>query len=481
MRRLLAISLLAVLAWLPAGLWAQAADLIDAAKRQDAPAFASLLTAGADVNATAADGSTALHWAVHRDAEDMVRRLIDAGADVNASNRYGVAPLSLAVTNGNVEITRLLLDAGANPDTTMNEGETAMLTAARTGVAGVVQLLIDHGAVVNAVESWRGQTPLMWAAADGHVAVIETLAAAGAEIDARSEKGFTALMFAARDGRYDAVRTLVALGADITLGLPSREAVVNESGMAAAAQSGLTPFLLAVGSGHFDTAALLLDLGSDPNQAPLGWTALHQVSWVRKAGQAGSNNPAPEGSGRMGSLEFTRYLVQKGADLNVLASSRPPVGVSSLNMVGATPFLLAARTADVDLMRLLVELGADPHIGNSDRSNALMVAAGLGTAAPGEDPGTEEEVKEAVEYALSLGFDINEVDDRGNTAMHGAAYKHVPSVVELLHERGAEVAVWNQENDFGHTPLIIAQGIHRGMSIVSSRPTEEALLKLLAY
>jgi ankyrin repeat protein len=132
-------------------------------------------------------------------------------------------------------------------------------------------------------------------------------------------------------------------------------------------------------------------------------------------------------------------------------------------------------------MKLLVDLGADPYITNTEESNALMVAAGLGTGAPGEDPGTEEEVMEAVKFALALGYDINHVDLRGNTAMHGAAYKHVPTVVEYLFENGAEIAVWNQENAFGYTPLIIAQGIHRGMSIVSSRETEEVLLRILQY
>jgi ankyrin repeat protein len=457
----------------------QGSPLIDAVERQDLSALRALLDQGGDVNASEADGTSALHWAVHRDNPEMVRLLLNAGAAVDARNRYGVAPLSLAANNGNATVAKLLLDAGADPETSLNENETALLTAARSGVPELVQLLIDRGADVNARESWRGQTPLMWAAAEGNLAAVELLIAADAEVDARSEKGFTALMFAARDGKTEVVARLVELGAEINAALPTRAAMVTESGLSSAAQTGLTPFLLAAGSAHYETAALLLALGADPDQAPLGWTALHQVSWIRKAGQAGSNNPAPEGSGRMGSLEFVRLLVEKGADLDAQASSRPPVGVSALNMLGATPFLLAARTADADLMRLLVELGADPRLTNTDNSNALMVAAGLGTGAPGEDPGTESEVMEAVQYALTLGYDINAVDDRGNTAMHGAAYKHVPSVVAHLHDSGAEIAVWNQENDYGYTPLIIAQGIHRGMSIVSSRETELALQRIL--
>jgi ankyrin repeat protein len=148
-------------------------------------------------------------------------------------------------------------------------------------------------------------------------------------------------------------------------------------------------------------------------------------------------------------------------------------------MEGSTPFLLASRSADVELLRLLVDLGADPEVPNIDNSTPLMVAAGLGTESPGEDPGTESEVLESVEYILSLGGDINAVDDRGNTAMHGAAYKHLPSVVNYLNERGAEISIWDQENELGHTPLLIAEGIHRGMNIVSSKITEQAIREIL--
>ena len=254
---------------------------------------------------------------------------------------------------------------------------------------------------------------------------------------------------------------------------------MTENGMSSAAQTGMTPLLLAIGSAHFETASVLLDLGANPNAAPLGWAPIHQITWIRKAGQAGSNNPAPQGSGKIGSLEFTKKLVESGADINAKVTKRPPVGVSDLNMRGGTAFLLAARTADVDLMRLLVDLGADPHETNDDLSTPLMVAAGLGTGAPGEDPGTEEEVLEAVKYALSLGEDINAVDVLGNTAMHGAAYKHLPSVVAYLDEQGAEISIWNQENEIGHTPLLIAEGIHRGMNIVSSSVTEMAIKNIL--
>tara|TARA_Y100000994_G_scaffold247396_1_gene252688 strand:+ start:145 stop:1599 length:1455 start_codon:yes stop_codon:yes gene_type:complete len=453
--------------------------IIDAVKENDLSSLRILLDSGENVNATDPDGSIALHWAVHNDSLEITQLLLSAGSQVNAKNRYGVAPLSLAANNGSPSMVKTLLERGAFANTVMAEEESVLMTAARAGIEEVVDLLISAGANVNARESWRGQTALMWAAAEGNQKVLELLISEGADVSARSDKGFTPLLFAAREGETSIVRSLIESGASVSEALPSREAVVTENGMSSAAQTGMTPLLLAIGSAHFETAALLLELGADPNSAPLGWAPIHQITWIRKAGQAGSNNPTPQGSGKLGSLEFTRKLVESGADINAKVTKRPPVGVSDLNMRGGTAFLLAARTADVDLMRLLVDLGADPHETNDDLSTPLMVAAGLGTGAPGEDPGTEEEVLEAVKYALSLGEDINAVDVMGNTAMHGAAYKHLPSVVAYLNEQGAEISIWNQENEVGHTPLLIAEGIHRGMNIVSSSVTEVAIREIL--
>ena len=431
-----------------------------------------------EMKATDPDGTTALHRAVHREDIKEVSALLRAGANVKASNRYGVTPLWLACLNGNIAIIEALLEAGADPNTATPEGETVLMTAARTGKVDAVKALLARGANVNAKEAWRGQTALMWAAAEGHPQVIQVLIEGGADIHARSTGGFTALLFAARDGQFPAVRTLLDAGASVNDSLPVRRRPNSGSAPAEEPPGGLNAFLLAAGSAHYELAAFLLERGSDPNAAPQGWTALHQVSWVRKAGIAGSNNPAPEGSGNLTSLDFVRALAAKGADLNALVTRRPPAGITSLNFVGGTPFLLAARTADFELMRLLVDLGADPLLSNEDKTSPLLVAAGVGTSSPGEDPGTEPEVLEAVKLALALGNDIDAVDQNGDTAMHGAAYKHVPSVAQFLAEKGARIEVWNQPNKRGYTPLRIAQGIQRGMNVVSHAPTAAALRQL---
>ena len=173
---------------------------------------------------------------------------------------------------------------------------------------------------------------------------------------------------------------------------------------------GTSALVLATQNGHWELGAFLIDQRANVNADGQGWTALHQLTWVRKAGIAGSNDPAPEGSGNLTSLAFARKLVAKGATVNARATKKPPAGVTRLNMIGGTPFFLAARTADAEYMRLLVELGADPLLTNEDGTTPLMAAAGVGTSAPGEDPGTEPEVREATETALKFGGDLNAVD-----------------------------------------------------------------------
>jgi ankyrin repeat protein len=453
--------------------------LVEAAKRGDGTAVRSLLEKRVDVNEAEPDGTAALHWAVHNESVEIADLLIRAGAAVQTANRFGATPVWLAAASGNAAMLDVLLRAGADANAANPHGETPLLAAARSGKVDAVRVLLDRGAQVNTNESWRGQTALMWAAAEGHVPVVELLVARGAHLHARSNGGFTPLLFAAREGRIGSVEALLRAGANLKDALPLRQPGAVE-GTPPEPNAGLDALLLAVENAHYQVAALLLDRGADANVAPKGWTTLHQISWVRKTGVAGSNNPAPQGSGNMDALEFVKKLVAHGADLNARVTRRPSMGITSINSIGATPFLLAARTADADLMRLLITLGADPKLTNTDDTTALMVAAGVGTSAPGEDPGTEPEVLEAVKVALDAGLDIDAVDKNGETAMHGAAYKHVPSVVRFLAQQHASVDVWNRPNKKGFTPLKIAEGIQRGMNIVSSPVTAAAIREVLS-
>jgi ankyrin repeat protein len=467
--------------WTLAAVDARAATpLMDAIRRGDLAGVRAELLRGADSNAAEPDGTTPLHWAAYQNQSDIAEMLIRAGSRIEAANRYGVRPLSLAAQGGYASIVRTLLAAGADANTTQAEGETALMAAARSGSVASVEALLAHGARVDARESWRSQTALMWAAAEGHADVIRTLVKAGADVKARSKNGFTPLLFAAREGKIDAVTALLEAGArlDESLAVSSAETaggVVREQ-----RQASLDAFLLAAGNAHFELAALLLDKGANPNAAPRGWTALHQISWVRKMGDVGGNDPPPQGSGRLTSLEFVKTLVARGGNVNAkVASPRLPVGASGLNFVGATPFFLAARTADVELMRLLLELGAAPGTATAEGTTPLMAAAGVGSSLPGEEPGTEAEALEAVKMTLSLGADLNAVDANGDTAMHGAAYKHLPLVAQFLGEAGAKVETWNRPNKDGYTPLRVAAGIQRGMNFVFSLETAAVIQKLL--
>jgi uncharacterized protein len=452
------------------------APLADAMEKMDRAAVRTLLQRRADVNAPQVDGMTALHWAAYQDDAESVELLLRAGANVRAANRYGVTPLTLAITNADGAMVEALLQAGADPNTTLPGGETALMTAARVGTLASVKALVARGAKVDSADEKHHQTALMWAAAEGHAPVAQMLIEVGADYKARLASGMTPLLFAVREGHADVVRVLLKAGADVNETVPveggRRRAVGGR-----ALPPGATPLLTAVMNGHFELAAQLLDAGANPNANLTGYTALHAIVPVRKPG-VGDNDPAPEGSGTMSSLELVRKLVAAGADINARMTRRANLANTRLNEVGATPFMMAALTADAELMRELAKLGADPFIANVDNSTPLMAAAGLATRSPGEDAGTESEVLEAVQVALELGNDIDAVDKNGETAMHSAAYKNLPQVVKLLASKGAKIDVWNKPDKFGWTPLAIAVGYRFG-NFKPSPETEASIREVM--
>ncbi len=454
------------------GFAATKAPLADAAEKSDRAALRSLLKQHADVNAPQADGMTALHWAAHRDDLETAKLL--ASANAHATNRYGVTPLSLACQNGSTPMVELLLAQGADANTTLRGGETVLMTAARTGKAGPVVALLARGAVVDAKER-RGQTALMWAAADGHAAVVELLLKAGADFrTALLDSGFTPLLFAARDGRAEVARVLLQAGADVNEAMQPKKSNPKSPG------KGTSALILAVENGHFELALDLVKAGADPNDQRSGFTPLHVMTWVRKP-QRGEDEgaPPPQGSGSLSSLQFIRELVKHGADVNARLTTGKG-GAGLYNKLGATPFLMAASTADIAYLRLLIEFGADPSLANADNCTPLMVACGIGvgSAAANEVAGEEPEVLEVAQLLLKLGADVNAVDANGETAMHGAAYKNLPKVVQFLADQGAKVEVWNMKNKYGLDPLGIAEG-HRPGNFKPSAETVDALRKVM--
>jgi ankyrin repeat protein len=438
--------------------------LVDAVKSGNRQAVRTLLKQPGQVNAPEADGTTALHYAVRSDDVQTVQLLLRAGANPNAANRYQVTPLGLAATNGNLALVESLLKAGADANAELADGETVLMRAARTGRADVVKLLIVHGGNVNAKERSLGETALMWAAAENHPEAVSLLAEAGASLNERSAtmkypprvpgrsglvsmalpKGhWTPVMYAAREGAVQAIRSLAAAGADLDL----------------TDQDGANALNLALINGHYDAAAALLENGADPNVADSrGVTALytavdmHTLPWTLM-------RPSPKETDRLTSLDIMKLALDYGADPN--ARLKGPIlprqhtnGDAALN-AGATPLMRAAKSGDMAAMRILLQYGADPRAVQKNGTNALMMAAGLGWRegfVAANDKGTEAEAIEAIKLCLELGLDINAQNEEGYSPLH-AAVDRTDGVIKYLVSRGARLDL---KDRYGRMPLDVA-------------------------
>jgi ankyrin repeat protein len=426
--------------------FAEPLPLLDAAKGRDWETVRQLIDRGADVNATAPDGATALHWASYWDALDAAEMLLRAGADASATNDMGATPLWNASMNGSAAMVRVLLEAGADPNATLLAGESLVMTAARTGNPEVLELLLAAGADPN-VRATRGQTALMWAASQRHPEAVRVLLRHGADVSARSDTwsqvmavpphadpanqqdvphgGNTALLFAARVGDLASARLLVEAGSDID--------AVDAWGASAT--------VLAAHSGFDELLELLLAAGADPNLAQVGFSPLHLAILRRDEGMA-------------------RTLLAHGADPNARITNWTPTRRASNDwsihpsLVGATPFWLAARLAQPGAMRLLAEHGADPrfvhevtYVGAAgsfgsatmtEANTAVMAAAGMGgprRLGGFVDPDRAEMEAlslAAVKVAVELGVDSGAVDLEGWTAADRSPYPSVRAYLETL-------------------------------------------------
>ena len=447
-----------------------ATTLPDAAERMQWSELTTLLNGNTSPNATQPDGMSALHWAVMHDNSDAVSELLLAGTDVNLANDYRITPLAIAVSNGNPTITKLLISAKADVEHELAGGQTLLMIAARTGNSECIEALLAAGAKVNATQR-HGQTALMWAAAAGNGDAIDVLLQNHADAHVSLQSGFTAALLAARQGHWPVLQKLLKAGVDVNAVLHPQKFPER------APRDGMSALLLAVESGHFETAINLIEAGADPNDQRSGFTPLHAISWVRKTnvGDDVMGDPPPRGSGNLTSLQFVRSLVENGADVNLqLADGKG--GRAQLNSKQATPFLWAARGADLPLMQVLVGLGCNTLLPNVDGCTPLMACAGVGVVAVGEEPGTEPEVIACIEFMLAHGAEVNTVDGNLETAMHGAAYRNFPQVVSLLSQRGSTSEIWDHKNKWGWTPLKIAQGYRPG----SFKPSPETVAALEA-
>jgi len=440
------VVILAVAAQTSAVRGADGIPLIDAARSADTAALRSLLSQRVDVNAAAADGTTALHWASYRDNVEGANLLIRAGAKVNAANDLGATPLWTASMNGSAAMVRALLQAGADPNLALLLGETPLMAASRSGNADVVAQLLDKGANMNA-RGARAQTALMWAVSEQHPEIVKVLLAHGADLRAKSDVwsdmmavpphgkpeynrliphgGDTALMFAARVGDLASAQLLVAAGAN-----------VND-----ADAWGVSAMVLAAHSGFTEMVEFLLGKGADANAIGPGFTALHEAIMRRDE-------------------KMVVALLAHGANPNTPLQTWTPERRSSADfnfapsLVGATPFWLAARFREPAIMRLLVKQGADPlfvlrneyYVNDfNDRrtqaSTALMAALGIGGGRAWVLPDRaqlEALVLESAKLTIELGIDVNAVNTDGRTALDIARASKLEPVVQLLMDHGAK-------------------------------------------
>lgn len=432
------------------------APLIKAVRSKDAATVRALIKQRVDVNAPQGDGATALHWAAHVNDLTIADLLIRAGARASVANDNGFTPLHLACTNRSGAMVERLLSAGADANAASLNGETVLMTCARAGDARAVKALLVKGARVNVKEHGHRQTPLMWAAAQRHPEVTELLIEAGADIQAQSltytqtvvgeqtqrfgrealnytvlRGGSTPLLFAARSGDTASAQLLIAAGANVNDALPD----------------GTSALVLAAHSGHGETAALLLEKGADPDAAGSGYTALHAA--VLRS-----------------DLELVKALLARGANPDLRTTKGTPLRRDTTDfnlpatLIGSTPYLLAARFLEPDIMKALAAGGADVELAMNDGATALMLATGVSSGTNATRRGIavidggvvepESAVLNTVATVIDLGADVNATNEAGDTALHAAATRGLNTVVQLLADKGAQL---NVKNKRGLTPL----------------------------
>jgi ankyrin repeat protein len=452
MRQIAALCLMACLVGIPAA-QAATADVADAAMRGSIEAVQAAIARKADVNAPQIDGTTALHWAAERDDLGMADLLIRAGARVGARTREGVTPLQLAATNGNAAMLDRLLKAGADPNAPLTAaGDTALMMAARTGSTGAIRVLTEAGANVNARETWGGTTPLMWAASEGHAEAARMLVAAGADVNARSNyvaaangRGFegrtplagaadpkvaefasgwlTPLMLAAREGHVEVARLLVAAGPDID----------------ATAGDGKTALALAIFNGNYDVASFLVDSKADVNKADAQRFTPLFYAVDRRNMETAPNFPWMVTADPM---PLIRQMLDAGANPNALVNNTPRARMreGSPRIVFATALMRAAFAADLELVKLLLERGADSKVISRDSETMLSAAAGLAFIHGYHREKTPEERLQVVKLFVELGNDVNQPDDFGITPLMAAANWGDTKIIQYLIDQGADLA-----------------------------------------
>ena len=454
-------------------------SLIALVREQDKTAVQQLIAQNVDVNAPQLDGATALHWAAHLDDLDLAKMLLDAGADVTAKNLYGVMPLALAIENGSAPLVDVLLQAGAYANALAGTGETPLMTAAYIGNLEVVDLLLKRGAYVKAKEPVRRQTALMWAVGESHSDVARRLVEHGADIHARTTFGFTPLLFAAREGDLESARLFLDEGADPNTKMYATDEKIDTIMARVQDRTELSALHIAVQRGKGDLATLLLERGADPNDDTPGWAPLHWATGTFNTEMDGANGIRAPRDHEWGSLhgvsigkfEMVKTLLDHGANPNARLKRSPSRhGFTVIPVAtGITPLGLAAFAGEADIIRLLVDRGADISIKADNGRTPLLFAAGI-YRRRAEKAVSNEALMSAVVALVELGAKATEHDGGKTTALHGAAWIRSTEMVQYLVDHGADVFA---KNSNGLTALDIAD--RSGISFGEENADQERL------
>lgn len=439
-------------------------------RMQDADTARLLLQAGADANRASRYGVMPLHLAIANGDIAMVRLLLGAHANPNSADATGETCLMMAAQTGELEVVKALLDKGAVVDERDPEyRQTALMFAARGGSAPVVKLLIQRGADVNA-QTRTGKVPAFRLPSSN-----KGSKGAGIVRGGWPERGErdptpgakTPLLYAARDGHLNVVQLLLSSGAALEK----------------ADADGVTPLLMAILNAHLPVASFLLEKGANVKVADwYGQTPLWVAVDIRNLDVAGPTRD--NGVDRDAAFAFIKAILARGADPNARTKEYPPQrrwitrlgSLSWVDFTGQTAFLRAALAGDVEVMRLLLEYHADPNIPTFNGTTPLMAAAGVNwTVSQTYDEGPEA-LLEAVKLAQSLGNDVDAVNAMGLSALHGAANRGSNEIIRFLVSKGAALGVADKE---GRTPMTWAQGVFLATHPPEAKPKTIALLKQL--
>src|SRR5215470_19876218 len=404
--------------------------LVTAAKAGDRAAVRSLLNGIPQKVIAGPEGTAALVWAASRNDLEMTDMLLRAGADAKNPNEFGATPLYAAAAEAELPMAQKLLAAGADPNTGLLSGETALMQAARRGNVEIVQALLAAKADPNAKEKNGGQNALMWALSQKQSAVADALIRAGADANAGSKNDFTPMMFAAQQGDVDSIRILLRAGAKL-------------NGFEAGT---VTPLIIAAAMNHVEAVDLLLNSGADANT--VDWRSYSALLLVVRDSHYGLDLARKDKV-----IAIVKSLLAHGANPNIRLKQPKAITANDVSLDGATPLLLAAEVNNTEVVKVLLDAGADPRITTEQGMTPLIMAAGGGTDIQRERvPEEQAKAIETVKLLAEHGVDITAVGQYGWTALHAASYQGLKDVIQYLVSKGADV---NEMDSFGQTPLSI--------------------------